>query len=240
MTMGISFSKGGEPQLIDERSVNRATKKSSEGDRFGSKHTSTSTAEVMDEIQSKGTESTKGSPDLMSLPRAQPPKRTTNNGAGLLGWFRRPTAASQPSRRRHEQEPRTKPPQQIVLRSSQQDSSTHVPTRSRPIPRKRSSSDYASFEEEDIENLKRIYDMRTWDMYLRITEARARRSSSYHQPEPTFIPGPTYGPATNERPSYYHSDLPTTMEDSATRGLAHHVTESSPGDHELIFGDLDS
>ena len=61
-------------------------------------------------------------------------------------------------------------------------SANSTPTRSSklPIPRKRNSiyndSNRTSYDDDDVEHLKRLYQARTWEMYYRITEARKRSS----------------------------------------------------------------
>ena len=82
-------------------------------------------------------------------------------------------------------------------------------------------------EEDNAENLKRIYDMRTWDMYLRITEARKR--SSYQESSSHTIP--------HHHPGYMAS--PHQHLQQSQGGLYPGEMEDEAGDHQLFFGDMD-
>ena len=51
----------------------------------------------------------------------------------------------------------------------------------------------------DLENLQRLYDRRTWDMYFRITEARARQRESHKEEEERAVSETTMIPHTAGR-----------------------------------------
>ena len=78
-----------------------------------------------------------------------------------------------------------------------------------------------------MDELQRMYDMRTWDMYLRITEARKNK------PAPTMIP----------HQNHPESALPTDDYDYFTPGDESFEESDNILDHsqseEMIFGDLE-
>lgn len=113
------------------------------------------------------------------------------------------------------------------------------------IPRRKQHMQIRA-EEEEEEHLKRLYDSRTWNMYHRITEARAAAcngtsSSSPHHiensnnmiaggpPYPMFVGGGSGGGiARPADPTLQHQ-----------LGYTEHYHEPEDDEHELMFGDLE-
>jgi hypothetical protein len=87
-------------------------------------------------------------------------------------------------------------------------------------------------EEDDVdEHLTKLYDMRSWDMYMRITEARKNQQQSIQQ---------ATGANAYVNGDYSHF-LSFPCDPSATmidQDLSHLYHEESP-EHEMIFGDLE-
>ena len=90
-------------------------------------------------------------------------------------------------------------------------------------------SDGGCGSEAQMDELQRMYDMRTWDMYIRITEARK------NMPAPTMIPHqqqqpPLLKPAARGDDYDYFTPGDESFEDSD-----HHLADAEV----MIFGDLE-
>ena len=220
MTMGSTHSKG-EPELVAENDAGLVSKMSRRGSAKAAapksgdleasrrqgivKHTS-------DVSSSTASSTTKGSPGCFP-----PPINPTGRG----GWLRRFHTHSSPVVTSTGESSSQQPPQQIlfipakdVTTLTRDDKPTQplASSRSRtlPIPPKRTSRHAQDDDDDDnVENLRRIYDMRTWNMYERITEARKRSHYKGHYDAP--MPQPE-----------------TTLD-----------VDTSLGEHELFFGDMD-
>jgi hypothetical protein len=119
------------------------------------------------------------------------------------------------------------------------------PPRSSKIPVRNAShhhhnNNHIDVHEEDTEHLKRIYDMRTWDMYLRITEAR--KNATVAQTPSTAIPAVVPScyvlvPATqgNNNDSYSHY---IEHDDESDHPFDDKNTSTYSSEHEMVF-DLD-
>lgn len=219
MTMGLSNSKA-EAELVDKFTPRKVSalraedakgcsKKRESGSSLGITRRSAksllleaslmhgiSPADMEDEHRSRGTISTKGSPDtsLGGAERAPGNRNTSATHHALLGWLHRSTkfppgdSSSNPPHHIHVIPAATDSatttmhktaPSATTRKSS---SANTTPTRSSklPIPRKSNSvyndSNRTSYDDDDVEHLKRLYQARTWEMYFRITEARKRSS----------------------------------------------------------------
>lgn len=145
--------------------------------------------------------------------------------------------------------PKRHPPNRLLRVENQIASSSHRGSRrSKPIKCQRKPR---SQNDEDFEYLRRQYDMRTWDMYLRIIESRKKepsstvagtstsgstqklssdtriRSSSHRSPSGTTT--------ATERPSHESSSSSLQHNSNLSEEMEHSVSESQ----ELIFGDLE-
>jgi hypothetical protein len=248
MTMSISFSKA-EPELRDELHVKQSLKmpttanpsfleKSSKG---GSQQLPIltimsnawlelaankskgfySASEQQDELQSKSTESSHGSPYSYQSReefKGEAPRRSQSSLASQvkssIGWaLRRHSYPSQASDSHQEQGP---PPHIVVTTEASFEHLKPPAGSSRPINTRRDFSHV--YDEEDEECLKQHYDRSTWDMYIRITEARKRANFQSTSVGDNFVPATEHNFETDRREEWDHS------------------IES---DHELIFGDLD-
>jgi hypothetical protein len=97
-----------------------------------------------------------------------------------------------------------------------------LPKRSSNIPVNQHSSDD---EDPDVEHLKRLYDSRTWDMYLRITEARQKANYRSTQIPPVVV-------SKHSAPVF--PELPDDLGDDDYEDGSMQISE-----HDLVFGDLD-
>ena len=86
-----------------------------------------------------------------------------------------------------------------------------------------------SVGEAQMDELQRMYDMRTWDMYIRITEARKNK------PQPTMIPHQQqqHLPLRSAKDDYDHFITGVEPMDSPD-----HPADASQSE-EMIFGDLE-
>jgi hypothetical protein len=103
-------------------------------------------------------------------------------------------------------------------------------TRSLPLPA-------GSPDEEDIanEHLRKLYDTRTWDMYMRITEARKNQR---HHTNTVHIQHASYVNASAHGNGHFLCSLP----DGSTGMMPQDSSQQYSGDlpdHEMIFGDLE-
>ena len=92
--------------------------------------------------------------------------------------------------------------------------------------------------EEDVEYLKRLYEMRTWDMYVRITEARKQRE--LQRASATSSSATTGGGVRGVVPMVPVLDHPGTDRDWIESSLAQQqLLDASVGtgdsEHEMIF-----
>jgi hypothetical protein len=83
-----------------------------------------------------------------------------------------------------------------------------------------------SLEDEDLENLQLLYDLRTWNLYHRITEARKAKGVNNH--------GICHASSKHKEQDMYHHTLVYTDNTSFTEG---HTWENSS--HPFMLGELE-
>lgn len=231
-TMGVTQSKGDAPDFfgskrrpetsgdINARLSFRMGKQSSSGaaEERLRKTGNLPVGKVSDDILSKSTESTTGSPEMVEfsgfgirkiceeLPpvssSASPGTPSDNRGPcgnSTAPWFHRQPALISPMVSRDDSAPEVDSLPPAV--SVRQDVDKRKKSCSGPIgrtgnslpvkcprknsrrgfaygsPTRSSSQDFPDHDEVDNEHLQQMYDLRTWDMYIRITEAR--KASNY-------------------------------------------------------------
>jgi hypothetical protein len=248
MTMGFSHSKA-EPKLRDELHAKKLSKvpatenltswsfleksyKCESGNAWLQFEASKSqgilsNSEQQDELQSKSTETSNcsdsreeefnhGKEEVFRRSQSSLASHVRNSIGWALGLH---SNASQVSD--SHQEPG--PPPHILVKMEASSEHLYPPAgRSRPIPPTRRAFAH-TYDEEDAEDLRRIYERHTWDMYIRITESRKR--ANYHA---------TNAPIT----SIDNNFVPATEHNLETDRMEE-LDHSIESDEELIFGDLD-
>jgi len=267
MTMGIAFSKAETNEVTSDTDDDIATARSEAGKLFSidiapnkkidaprstvsnrlAKPRNQITSDSTDDILSKSTESTRGSPEIDFFYPSRPfgPSSSRRNQDSKLaipgsittslsrvGWFRPRSSSGRPKSSKNTSQDESVPPSVLVInqmvprrRQNQRTLPVKCPRKSQHHHRTSSSA-----EEEDIEQLKHMYDMRTWDMYTRITQARENRRTTTHNNN-NHIPHATTTTATPNDCVYDHFYFPTDSSEEATGTFM--------TDHEMIFGDLD-
>lgn len=208
---------------------------------------------------SLGTESTKGSPELGDYHYRNPQqtRRNQNQESSVQqqqtttrpGWFRRPTEENSnvPPPPRHRIHKTTQQPFAPSSSSSTSKRRNHrAKAQSSPLPAARCT--VVLREKDTAENQKKLYDMRTWDMYMRITQARQNQkpavatasgsSSSVYTQHDNAAAVPAMGDAAAATDgSYGHFlQVPESAAQEKSQSL---FLEDTSGDHEMIFGDLE-
>lgn len=202
----------------------------------------------LDESQSRATESTQGSPEIDMYPtkESRGARRTSwSSTAGRSTWFRRQASSSSgvaaPVPRKNKD---PLPPSYLVfeqpekLDSSKSYSPSSASGKTAPVPVTRTSQSVKQMggwetcsdlgdPEERMDELQRMYDMRTWDMYLRITEARKNK--------PVAPANNTMIPHHQHHKSKDDYDYFTPGEDTFDEPDVVDVSQSE----EMIFGDLE-
>jgi hypothetical protein len=188
-----------------------------------------SNSEKQDELQSKSKESSNGSPDNSHSREEFNWKVSRRSQSSLashvrssIGWaLGCHSNASQISD--SHQEPGPLPHTLVKTEASSEHLNPRIgsSTASRPIPTRRASHTH---DEEDAEDLKRMFDRRTWDMYIRITESRKR--ANYYATNVSITPMEQ----NNFVPATEHNFETDRMEE---------LDHSLESDQALIFGDLD-
>lgn len=114
-----------------------------------------------------------------------------NHTSGIVGWFKRQPFASDDNLRNPSSTLRQDSSGRDVLpRAVADDASSPlpIPACKRPTTNVKST---AVDEDGEYENLRRVYDMRTWDMYMRITESRRHSSYQSQAPANSYAGGST-------------------------------------------------
>jgi hypothetical protein len=177
-----------------------------------------SASEQQDELQeSESTESSHGSPREEfkgEASRCSQSSLTSQVKSSIGRALRRHSNPSQASDLHQEEQGAT--PHVVVTTEASFEDLKPPAGSSRPINTRRDFSHV--YDEEDAECQKRHYDRSTWDMYIRITEARKRANFQSTSVGDNFVPATEHNFETDRREEWDHS------------------IES---DHELIFGDLD-
>jgi len=107
-------------------------------------------------------------------------------------------------------------------------------TRSCPLPVVR--CEHWSYEEDDAEHLQQHYDKRTWDMYIRITQAREKQQQLSNNGVHILIDAEQQAFGTYDGTCQCLTDVPAVVFD-ASHCL--YYPECKENDCEMIFGDLD-
>jgi hypothetical protein len=115
-------------------------------------------------------------------------KETSNSAGGIMGMFKRQSFASdhihprstfrQDSAAFDPSSPMSDASEDTDMREA---SSSPLPIPTSPGPTSVSKPTLVD-EDREVDHLRRVYDMRTWDMYIRITESR--RHSNYQSQAP--------------------------------------------------------
>lgn len=221
--------------------------------------------DIADDIVSKSTESTEGSPecvDAADIPTAQPLGRP-------VVWFqRRPPVTSIPATRGrgsmghfpiHPSPSADDAGPQIDLdRISLKRKSSSLPLKCPPRNRKNPSNftkhlpdsaqqnqTSSSFNDQDEDNdhLQHLYDMRTWDMYLRITEARRKQTNNNND-----VYQKDHVPQNQHPPMQNNAALPPSHIEPLGYRQFSNIEDVEPipieiggsmSGHVMIFGDLE-
>mmetsp|Transcript_22972 Transcript_22972/g.63941 ORF Transcript_22972/g.63941 Transcript_22972/m.63941 type:complete len:330 (+) Transcript_22972:164-1153(+) len=220
-----------------------------------------------DDVLSKGTDSTQNSPEpiepaMATRVRAQINQRETSPHARGIGsssstrggiWYHvggisadgpeEPKLAqhkihvkiSKPTSRRGVSAPLpvNKDRKQSSLEIPHEKMQSHLP------------SSHALMDQEDNDHLQTMYDMRTWDMYIRITEARKQRATSCPGPTTTASDSPDADEQQDMADSSYLPLPPSQIEygyfsradDMDSPALV--PVEVGGSGHEMFFGDLE-
>lgn len=214
----------------------------------------------LDENQSRSTESTQGSPEIDMYPSKTPKGNRSRTSFGATGsrWFhRRPSTNTAAMGATHKESLKNDPlpPSYLVFKQPEirhrslpvlqtNGKTAPVPVKRKGLSTKRmdrweahSDGDVTDLESR-VDELERMYDMRTWDMYLRITEARKNK------PVPTMIPHHQPPPPPQQQPMMHHHHLPmhtTSKEDYDyfTPGDGFFMETDLSRSEEMIFGDLE-
>ncbi|KAL7581029.1 hypothetical protein ACA910_005835 [Epithemia clementina (nom. ined.)] len=219
-----------------------------------------------DDIVSKSTESTDGSPDFEIAADTAVAMAMSRPGT----WFHRPSGAPITNKNKatrshipcHYDDPLPSADDvdpHIAARRSLKRKSSSLPLKCPPRNRKNRSKSTrlppdssqlqhhasSSFTDNEDENdhLQHLYDMRTWDMYLRITEARRKQNLNHaydkhgHQySHPTINPPGSNSnmlpPSHIEPPGYGHNPITDDIDPIP-------LEVGSMSGHVMIFGDLE-
>ena len=214
-------------------------------------------SEFADDILSKSTESTEGSPELPHEPIAADAPAVMSLARPATWFHQRPTSSRNQQIPNRYDDPLPPAGNSNHQHQQSRESGRRLKTQSCSVPlkcpaRKHRSTqlspdashhpNHSSFndhQEEDNDHLQHLYDMRTWDMYLRITEARRKQnvqSHSAHYPPSSMIPmqKSTALPPSHIEPSGYGHFSSTEDMDP----IPIEVGGSLSG-HVMIFGDLE-
>ena len=197
---------------------------------------------VGDGVESKGTESSSGSPDPSSSGSEHRGGRWASTSSSDSFPCEQPNATrawlswrALPSNHEHSKtaappdssESTSCPPKVLILAPRRSDGRNR--TRSVPVkhPEHQPSHTLSApisaqpVEEDDSERLQQLYDMRTWHLYMRITEARKKQAASTHRIAQTY-------PHSRDQHNHHPLDDHTAAVDA----------QDSSG-HPFIFGDLE-
>jgi len=238
-----------------------------------------------DDVLSKTTESTQGSPGFTdalnsiavramdsrsdeSVKRLQSAVGGRGSSTARSGtWFHRQKVSSVAKKPVSVTPDDDSLPSAIDIRRNQKKPTSHnirrAPSSSMPMkcPPSKSSrksrqqspqpypSSHTIVDEEESDHLRNMYDMRTWDMYIRITEARKQRAS-ISDPNLSQIPAEQNGSHFIPQQNFADHDglplPPSQLDYGYFSGAADEM--DSPGlipievggsGHEMIFGDLE-
>jgi hypothetical protein len=113
-------------------------------------------------------------------------KEASNSAGGIMGMFKRQSFASDHSHPRSafRQDSAAYDPSSPMSRGSEDTDMEEASSSPLPIPTSPGPVSKPTLVDEDheVDHLRRVYDMRTWDMYIRITESR--RHSNYQSQAP--------------------------------------------------------
>lgn len=244
--MGLANSKSLVVEPMPEE--DRAAKDTERGVPVSSKRRRPRFEECfgLDESQSRSTESTQGSPEIDMYPsKSTRDDRRHSQGGGTPfrpRWLRRqislPHHTTAPGTTKEDSLPPSylefQPHNDVTnddtvpsldVPDSASGKTAPVPVHSKPLVRGE-SDDCSEQPEARMDELQRMYDLRTWDMYLRITEARKNKPSS----SSTMIP---HGREVSTDYDYY------TPEDALEDPDHHPPADVSQSAEDMIFGDLE-
>lgn len=197
-----------------------------------------------DESQSRSTASTQGSPEIDMYPsKSSKGARRSLQGSSSRSssrsskWLRKPAAAEEAKESHYHKDP-SLPPALLVLNHPSKPNTGALPASSQsnygktaPVPVKSSRKTLRLGDAEDheateahLDELQRMYDMRTWDMYLRIKESRKKKPLS-----PTMIPHSQGGAPADDYEYYIPAGDSMDESEAATNLLP----------EDMIFGDLE-
>jgi hypothetical protein len=206
---------------------------------------------IVDDLESRGTESSRGSPDSSyngqgdaqrPVRRYPPATDDTPSRTSWLSWrdfTGTPKQSSSISSDYYVEDLAMDHPSKIYILSPRHDSRNR--TESVPMPKPVQHDHHSqshssipsrgsrSLEDDDSERLQTLYDLRTWALYLRITEARQKQTTptSSHR----IAHASQSGRPSEQDVSLYQQSQPYAMTMDANH-------ESSHG-HSFIFGELE-
>lgn len=147
------------------------------------------------------TVSTRGSRVMSTALAEKESSQNSNHAAGIMGWFKRQPFASDHgpmisrSSFRQDSSSRCDTSSSRSLRTSGGITGEEASSSPRPIPTYTGTTEQvkptAVDEDGDVDHLRRVYDMRTWDMYIRITESRKHSNYKSQAPANSYAGGPS-------------------------------------------------